>query len=508
MGDKESAADVIQKASTAVVVAPMPAAVAKAIAGGAGGEGTAAHEPPKLATTEKTWTIGGRAVVVKTEAGALPIATGDDEKKATADVFFVSYTEVGADPAQRPVMFCFNGGPGSSSVWLHLGAFGPRRVDFDGVAVPRPPFRLTDNAHSLLDLADLVFIDPVSTGYSRAKGEAKPFHGVEADIESVGEFIRLWVTRHGRWSSAKYLAGESYGTTRAAGLVGWLQSRHGMYFNGLVLVSCALQFQAICYDDGNDLPYVLGLPSFAATAWYHGRLEGWDSLDVLLAEVEAWAIDVYAPALLRGHRLPSEVRAGVVGRLAAYTGLSREFVERNNLRIGLHRFCKELLRARGESVGRLDSRFRGPEGHPSGEVLAADPSLTGIYGAFAASFNHYVHAELEYDDERTYEILSRKVRPWKFDGGDNKYLDHTELLREAMDQNPHLQVLAGSGIYDLATPYFGADYTFSHLGPRGDLAQRVRVRRYGGGHMMYLDLCELAALKADIAALIHETSSD
>lgn len=448
--------------------------------------------------------LGGATIAYTAKAGTLLLREEDGRKRAS--VFYVAYTRDDTqDAAARPVTFSFNGGPGSASVWLHLGALGPRRVDlgpegFDA----RPPFRLVDNAESWLDLTDLVFIDPVSTGYSRAvPGESDAsYHGVEGDVRSVGEFIRLWTTREKRWSSPKFLTGESYGTTRAAALASFLESRHGLYLNGIVLVSAILNFQTAEFDPGNDLPCELYLPSYAATAFYHKRLapELQRDLAATLAEVERFAAGEYALALRRGSELSDAEREALATKLARYTGLSKEYVLRTNLRIQIERFCKELERDERRSVGRLDSRYEGIDRDAAGETPETDPSMSPILGPYSAALNHYVRVELGYESDLPYEILSGRVFPWKFDDAENRYLDVAERLRQALAHNPALRVFVACGYFDLATPYAAAHYTFQHLGMERELFERVRFGHYESGHMLYVHGPSRQRFKQDVAA--------
>jgi carboxypeptidase C (cathepsin A) len=456
--------------------------------------------------TRHTTTVDGRELAYSATAGRMKLT--DEAGKAKAELFYVAYVLDGvSDPAQRPITFAFNGGPGSSSVWLHLGAFGPRRVRMaaEGWAPP-PPYELIDNAHSLLDVTDLVFIDPVTTGYSRAaEGEsAAQFHGVTPDVEWVAEFIRLYTTRELRWPSPKFLAGESYGTTRAAALAGHLQERHGMYLNGIVLVSAILNFQTARFDVGNDLPYVLFLPTYAATAWHHKRVsrEYQNDLRAFLDEVERFALLEYMPALARGDALPAADRERLVAKLGRYTGLSLEFIERCNLRIEIGRFTKELLRDERRTVGRLDSRFKGIDLDAAGERYEYDPSMSAILGPYTATINDYVRRTLKYENDLPYEILTGRVQPWKYDQ-ENRYLNVAETLRKAMTRNPYLKVFVASGYYDFATPYFAADYTFQHLGLDPSLRGGVSFGYYNAGHMMYIHEGELARFKRDIAAFVR-----
>lgn len=468
-------------------------------------------EPPKpeekLSTTRHRVTVGGTEIAYTATAGTLLLKEEDGRPRAS--VFFVAYTRDGVkDPESRPVMFTFNGGPGSSSVWLHLGAFGPRRVAMDDEGMGAlPPGRLVENAESLLDLADLVFIDPVTTGFSRAvPGEdPKQFHGVRGDIESVGEVIRLWTSRYGRWSSPKFLAGESYGTTRAAGLVNYLQERHGMYFNGVVLISSILNFQTARFDVGNDLPYPLFLPTYTATAWYHRKLPAdlqQGGLRNALAEAERFAPE-YAAALMKGNDLTEAERQDIAGKLSRLTGLSREYLLGVHLRPVIHKVIKELMRREGQTVGRLDSRFRGLDRDAGEAENEVDPSYAAIQGPYSASLNQYVRQDLGFQSDLPYEILTDRVGPWSYDDFANQYMNVAEDLRKAMARNPALQVFVGNGYYDLATPYFATEYTFDHLGFEPGYEQRVAQKYYEAGHMMYIRRADREKLKADVAAFLR-----
>ena len=467
-----------------------------------------------LVESHHTLTIGGKEIKYTVITGTMVLKeeTPDREKesegeKPRAEIFFIAYTKDGVkDKSRRPVTFSFNGGPGSSSVWLHMGLLGPRRVvqEFDG-DLPRPPFQLTDNEYSLLDETDLVFIDPVSTGYSRAAEGQKPveYHGFKKDIESVGDFIRLYTTRYNRWLSPKFLAGESYGTTRAAGLSGYLFDRHGMMLNGIMLISSVLDFATIDFAFGNDLPYIVYLPGYAATAWYHDALTTpHKTLQNLLKEVEEFALRDYASALLKGDALMPEERAIVVEKLARYTGLSPAFLERTNLRIKDQHFFKELLRERGQTVGRLDSRFVGLDRSGVTETPEYDPLLTNVMGPYTAGFYDYVRSELKFEADMPYEILSEKVHPWSFKEFEGQAIYVAETLRKAMTVNPHLKVFVANGYYDLGTPYFATEYTFSHLGLNESLRGNVSMAYYEAGHMMYIHLPSLEAMKRDLAEFV------
>jgi carboxypeptidase C (cathepsin A) len=472
-----------------------------------------------LVTTHHTVAIDGQAIAYTVTAGTIVLKEeaekkGDDEgasegEKPKASIFFIAYTKDGVeDTASRPLTYSFNGGPGSSSVWLHLGVLGPRRVllDDDGFALP-PPYKLVDNEASLLDVTDLVFIDPVSTGFSRpVPGEkAKDFHGYKKDIESVGDFIRLYTSRFQRWLSPKFLVGESYGTTRAAGLSGYLQERHGLWLNGIMLVSSILDFQTAHFDPGNDLPHLLFLPTYTATAWYHQRLPA--DLQALplaevLAQVEAFVMGAYTLALLQGTALPAEQRTAIAGRLARFTGLSQDYVERSDLRIEIFRFVKELLRDQRRTVGRLDSRYTGIDRDAAGEHFEFDPSYAAIQGAYTACFNDYVRGDLQFESDLPYEILKGLYQTWSYKEFENQYVNVAETLRKAISMNPHLRVHVANGYYDLATPYFATTYTFNHLGLDPSLLDNVGMSFYEAGHMMYVHRPSLRKLKAELAGFI------
>lgn len=462
-----------------------------------------------LSVTHHEVTVDGRTLSYTATAGYLPLR--EELGKIKARVFFIAYTLDGVDdPSSRPITFTFNGGPGSSSVWLHLGGLGPRRVRMgpEGEA-PSPPYDLVPNDGTWLDLTDLVFIDPVTTGFSRAVPDESDdqFHGLREDVESVGQFIRLYATRYSRWNSPKFLAGESYGTTRAAGLAGHLQDRYGMYLNGVVLVSSILNFGTARFDPGNDLPYVLFLPTYTATAWYHQKLPAdlqARGLEELLEEVREWAIGGYTLALARGDGLERAAREEVATRLARYTGLSVDYVEANDLRVPIFRFVKELRREDGLTVGRLDSRFTGRDRDDAGEGFDFDPSYAAIYGPFTALLNDYVRRDLEFESDLPYEILTGRVRPWSYASAQNRYVNVAETLRGAMHENEFLRVHVANGYYDLATPFFATEHTFSHMGLDPALRDHITMSYYESGHMMYIREADLGALKDAARAFYAE----
>ncbi len=466
----------------------------------------------KLVTTHHRARIGGREIAYTATAGTMLLK--HDDGKVRASIYFTAYTrDGGPDAGHRPITFAYNGGPGSASAWLHMGAFGPRRVVMDDEGwAPAPPYQIADNEESLLDVTDLVFIDPVSTGFSRpAPGEdPASFHGVREDIESVGDFIREYIARFERWGSPKFLAGESYGTTRSAGLSRYLQEKLNVYLNGIVLVSSVLNFGTLRFDVGNDLPYPLFLPTFTATAWYHKKLpadlQGME-VQQAVAESERFAAGEYTLALMRGNDLGPAERRQVAQKLARYTGLSETFLEDANLRPTIFEFTKELLRSERLTVGRLDSRFKGIDRQAAGERFEFDPASAAFAGPFAAVFNDYVEKELGFKSELNYELLTDKVRPWSYRPYDNQYVNVAEDLRFAMAINPHLRVLVNNGYYDLATPFFATQYTFSHLGFDPTYASRVSMAYYHAGHMMYVRRADRQELKANIARFIAQASN-
>jgi len=477
------------------------------------------------AVTRHTVAIGGKAVSYTATAGLLTVNKTDE--KPGAGMYYTAYTVDGVhDLASRPVTFVFNGGPGSSSVWLHLGGLGPRRVVMTGEGFPvDPPYGLEASPNSLLDVTDMVFIDPVMTGYSRPlPGEDKAqFTGVSEDLASVGEFIRLYVTRNERWASPKFLLGESYGTTRAAGLSGYLQGRQvGMFLNGIVLVSSVLDFSTLGFMPGSTISYVVFLPHYTATAWYHKKLAPElqnRPLKEVLAESERFAAGEYAAALFQGNRLPREETDRVAAKVAACTGLGVGYVKSANLRVSHSRFVKELRRSEGLTVGRLDSRFTGRDADAAGETYESDPASNAIQGAFSTMLNAYLRTELKVKEDLPYAIYGN-VYPWNFlsspedaaspipglprmrGGFGSTNVNVAETLQRAMRENPALRVYVANGFYDGATPYFGTRYTFSQIGLNGEFAGRVRMGYYEAGHMMYIHKPSLEKLKADLAAFI------
>ncbi len=464
------------------------------------------EEPPVV--THHQIQVGGKTLSYTATAGMMPIKNREGETEGR--IFFMAYTLDDSGPRnRRPLTFSFNGGPGSASVWLHLGAIGPRRVPMnpDGT-MPPPPYQLVDNEYTWLNQTDLVFIDPVGTGYSRAARPelAARFFGLNGDIESVGEFIRMYLTRYERWTSPLFLAGESYGTTRASALSGYLIDR-GIAFNGIVLISTIMNFETTDFAAGNDIAYVMFLPSYAATAWYHKKLPRdlqSKSVQQVVNEVEQWAANDYMLALEKGDRLTGKDRDEVIAQLARYTGLDKQFIDNANLRVSLNFFRKELLRDEKRSIGRLDARFRGFD---SSYVTAGpdfDASEAAIRPPYTSTFNNYVRSELNYKSDLEYYILGGGITsPWNW-GTNNGYVDTSIALRNALAKNPYLKVFVAMGYYDMATPYFAVDYTLHHISLDPALLKNFSTGHYEAGHMMYIDEKSLGKLRTDVGKFIDE----
>ncbi|MFM7035735.1 MAG: S10 family peptidase [Planctomycetia bacterium] len=460
-----------------------------------------ASQPPVI--TEHALTIGGHELAYKAEAGMLPLLKEDGGPRAS--IFYVAYTlSTEADAARRPIMFCFNGGPGAAAVWLHLGGLGPRRakVNPDG-SLPPPPFELVANEHTILPACDLVFIDPVSTGFSRAAKDEKPeqFFGKDPDIAAMAEFIRLYTTRHARWRSPKYLCGESYGVFRAAGLAAELQDCHGMFLNGLVLVSGLVDYATIIPGSANDLPYSLFLPSFTAVAHAHGRLPADLQADraKALAESTDFAAGEYVTALYAGAALPAATRQTVAAKLARFTGLSEQLVLDHDLRIAPSTFREKLLAADRLILGRFDGRITGRDGDQASGDPRFDPSYDAALGPLAAVMNAYVREELMFESDQPYRVLTG-VGPWPHD--QNRYSSTVGQLGEAMSRNHHLRLLVQVGRCDLAVPFLSLVHSIDHLGIDPELRKNVTYAEYESGHMMYLHRPDLEKLHRDLRAFL------
>lgn len=459
--------------------------------------------------TKHSIRIGNRQLNYTVSTGFMPIknaVSGDTE----ARIFYMAYT-LDDPPAGRPLMFSFNGGPGSASVWLHMGALGPKRVKMlDDGLMPPAPYEAEENAQTWLDQTDLVFIDPVGTGYSRAtKPElASKFFGLTGDIESIGEFIRMYLGRNERWTSPLFLVGESYGTTRAAGLSNHLFER-GIALNGIVLVSTVMNFQSLSFADNNDLPLILIFPSYTATAWYHKQLPAElqrKPLREVLNESEQFAMNEYGPAMLRIDKLSAPEKNALLDKFSRLSGLGRDFVDENNFRVTLGEFNKELLRKQRRSTGRLDSRFLGFDKDSAGTSTDFDPSMTAIRTPYTAVFNDYVRRELGYKSDLEYYILGGGITsPWNW-GVNNQYADTSQALSSAMRKNPYMKVMVASGYYDMATPYFAAEYTVSAMNLDPQLRRNFTFTYYEAGHMMYIEKESLRKLKTDVTGFIQSSA--
>jgi carboxypeptidase C (cathepsin A) len=465
---------------------------------------TIATRPPVV--THHTMQLHGVPLRYTATTGMLPIRN-DSTGVAEGYIFYVAYTKDGvSDPASRPLTFTFNGGPGSSTVWLHMGAFGPRRVKLlsDGAAPP-PPYEVEDNPFTLLDQTDLVFLDPVGTGYSRPATPklGEKFWGLDQDIASVGEFIRLYLTRNERWGSPKFLAGESYGTTRAAGLSGYLADQ-GIALNGVVLISTVLNFGTSAARKGNDIGFTRFLPTYTATAWYHKKLPAdlqSKSLEEVTEEAAEWANTGYTLALVRGNVLSGAARAAVVDTLARYTGLSKSFVDQNDLRISLSRFDQELLRDQRLTVGRLDARFTTYATDAGAERGEFDPSEAGIRNSFTPVFNDYVRRELGFDDDQVYYILGGGIGRWQYPQG--RFADVTPSLEHAFAKNPHMKLYVAMGYYDAATPYHAVQYTLDHLAISPEVrAANITADYFAAGHMIYIDSPSMEKMRKGLESFI------
>lgn len=461
--------------------------------------------PPQVSVTRHSGTFGGVKMNYTATAGETYLTAEDGTPRAS----IVSYAYV-KEPRDlsRPVTFLFNGGPGSGSVWLHMGAFGPKRVAIPSDARDdgAPPYPIVNNPDSLLDVTDIVFIDPVGTGFSKALGKTKPeeFWGVTKDAQSVAEFIRLWLNRNGRWNSPKFLGGESYGTTRSAAVLNQLEGQYNdVALNGVILISTVLDFAAGADTPGNEMTYVLNLPSMAATALFHGKAQTSGAKEQFIEEARRWAIGPYASALLKGNSLPQEERAAIRRDLSRYTGISETYLEQADLRVLPGRFYKELLRDRGLTVGRLDSRYTGTDFDNAGEGPDDDPSFYGIDGGYTAAINAYVRADLDFQTDRKYVTIG-SVQPWDWRLGQGRdfdaYLNVAPYIGTALRKNSGLRIFVGQGWYDFATPFFAAEYSLSRTGIPGN---RIEYQYYDSGHMMYVRDEDRVKLSRDIRAFIR-----
>ena len=468
-----------------------------------------AASEPRVYESRGQVTVNGERIRYRAIAGETYLRDADGNP--TASIFSTTYLADGmTDPRTRPVAFVFNGGPGSASRWLHMGVFGPQRlvlpdVGDDGAA----PYDVVENVYSILDVADLVFVDPVGTGWSRPLGESSgdDFWGVNEDAESLAQFIRIWLSENQRWNSPKYLLGESYGTLRIGSLLNQLEgSFTDVAINGVALISTVLDFRYDDTSEGNDIGYVGLMPGFAATAWYHGKVDRsqWNGeIETFLAAARTFAIEEYMPALMYGVDIDPGREARVIAELSRFTGLSEDFLERANMRVSLRRFQRELRRDEGLSVGRLDSRYTGVEVDGVGENPETDPSFYGIDGSYTAAMLDYFGRSLGVDITEYYSTIGG-VRGWNWDAGrsgNNNYINVAPWIARAMRQNSDLEVLVAQGYYDLATPFFAAELMFNQP---GFVQDRVRFEYYESGHMMYIHQPSLEAVTQDVRELITD----
>ncbi len=450
--------------------------------------------------------LNGKTLNYTATAGRLPIKRGDG--KIEAEMFFVAYTLDGQDAGKRPLTFAFNGGPGSASVWLHMGALGPKRVVLQPNGfMPAAPYRMEDNPETLLDRSDIVMVDAMATGYSRAANAelTKKFLGVKGDVQAFGEFIRLYISRYDRWTSPLFLLGESYGTTRAAGIAGYLAD-HGISFNGVTLLSMAVDFQTLEWNKSNDLPYVLLLPTFTMIAGYHHKLPSDLTQDMAKTrqEVARWATNDYTLALGKGDAMAPEERRKIVEQLARYTGLRPEVVENHNLRIDVPTFTHELLLDQKLMVGRLDGRFSSPDPEDRGFY---DPAGAAILPPYTSVFNNYLRTELGYKSDMPYKVFAFDeggFQKWEWGSAVEGFPSTAGGLRSAMIKNPYLKILVMEGHYDLATPFAAADWTMDHLNLDAKYRQSVSYATYEAGHMVYIDRAEHTKMKKDLVEFMEK----
>jgi carboxypeptidase C (cathepsin A) len=468
---------------------------------------------PETAVTQHHVTLRGRSIDYTATAGTLIVR--DDDDRPIASMGYVAYVRNGKDNAGRPIMFAFNGGPGSSSLWLHMGALGPRRVLVsDPTPTPAAPYPTVDNEYGVLDHSDLVMIDPVGTGISRAVCDHKDedFWSVDPDIDSIGRFIAQYLSDNGRWTSPKYLLGESYGTTRGAGIVNWLRERRSVSFNGLILVSVATDLEAIFAElPGNERPYSVYLPGYAAVAFYHHMIPNQPAqMEPFLAEVRTYASGPYAAALTKGDALTDAERDTVAEQLHNYTGLSAEYLKYANLRVTEISFAHELLKSQRKTVGRLDGRFVGPTWDPLSKDADYDPQSSAISAAYAGAFLDYYHGDLKAGTGSTYRTTNFAIGDkWKWTHhtaiGDQPMVNTGVDLAEALVKDPALRVLVLNGYYDLATPFAATEYVMTHLGIPPELSQHIAMKYYPAGHMMYVNPPSLAKMKTDVDTFLDAT---
>ncbi|MCH1418840.1 MAG: peptidase S10 [Akkermansiaceae bacterium] len=458
---------------------------------------------PSVVSKQDAVTIAGKKIDYKVTASTLSLKTAKDEDRAS--IFHVAYERIGmSDRHKRPIVFAFNGGPGSSAVWLHMGALGPRIVPTtpDGTKTLPPPLIIKENPQSILDVADIVFIDPVSTGFSRAEGKTKAaeFHGVNGDIRSVGDFIRRWVTENDRWASPKYLLGESYGGIRAAGLADHLQDEFGMSLNGVVLLSSLIDFRTLRSNVADDLSYSVFFPGLTATSHYHQKIQG--NRNELVEQARAFAFGTYSQALLKGAAISAKEKKSVADQMAKFTGLPASLFVETNLRLSSTRFRKELLRDESKVLGRFDARIAWPSTSPESDYASYDPSYSVAYGAFSTAINDYLSRDLGWEGHHPYKILTSDVRPWDW-GTSNSVVNMARNLESAMRENPDLRILVMCGYTDLATPPANMQYSIDHLfNIPNERRKAIKFTWYEAGHMFYLNQPDLEKMRTDLVDFI------
>jgi carboxypeptidase C (cathepsin A) len=462
-------------------------------------------EVPPVITHHQT-TLNGKTFNYTATAGRLPIKRGDG--KTEAEMFFVAYTLDAQAAAKRSLTFSFNGGPGSASVWLHMGALGPKRVVMQPNGfMPAAPYRLEDNPDTLLDRSDIVMVDAMATGYSRAATAelTKKFLGVKGDIQGFGEFIRLYLSRYDRWSSPLFLLGESYGTTRAAGIAGYLAD-HGIAFNGVTLLSMAVDFETLEWNKSNDLPYLLLVPSFNMIAGYHHKLSADLAQDMAKTreEVVRWSNNDYALALGKGDAMTPDEHRKIVEQLSRYIGLRPEVIEAHNLRIDVPTFTRELLLDQKLVTGRLDGRFTSPN---PGDERGYDPTSAAILPPYTSAFNNYLRTELNYKSDMPYRVFAYDqpgFQNWEWGNAVEGFPSTAGGLRSAMIKNPYMKILVMEGYYDLATPFTAANWTMDHLDLGPQFRQNISYATYNAGHMVYIDRAEHDKMKKDLVDFMEK----
>jgi len=492
---------------------PVQTPAATACPDARGGRGCIAGPGPAIGgnidetpvVTHHSINVNGRTLNYTATVAQMPLKNPSGETEA--HIFYMAYTLDGQDPAKRPLTFAFNGGPGSASMWVHMGGFGPRSPKLmPNGGMPPPPYQMKDNQDTWLDQTDLVFIDPVGTGYSRARTieVARRMNGVQGDIQSVGEFMRLYIERYSRELSPLFIAGESYGTFRTAGLAGYLIDR-GIAFNGIVLIGTTLNLETI-WSRSDDLVYQLEFPTYAADAYYHKKdapdLQKKD-LKSVLKDAETFAMGEYAAALEKGDDLSPAERKAIIEKIARFTGLDAKYLDETNLRFDVSHFSRELLRDRGLTIGRYDGRLTGPSPLNTGETSDFDPSSTLITPPFTAVFTNYIRNELGYKTDMYY-YPSGGIQPWDY-AVQNGFGDTTSLLRNAMVKNPYMKVMVAAGFFDLATPYYAVEYTFNHMGLHPEMHKRITWDFYQAGHMLYIDSDQHAKLKHDFSEFVQSS---